>query len=78
MQWLVPNPTSKDVEIDLSDLSNTESVEIRVYDASGKCVLEKRYPFTDRLRIELPEARGMYTVDLVSGDQRRTARVLKE
>lgn len=78
VHWLVPNPTSKDVEIDLSELSNTESVEIRVYDASGKCVLEKRYPFTDRLRIELPEARGMYTVDLVSGDQRRTARVLKE
>ena len=78
VNWLVPNPTSKDVEIDLSELSNTESVEIRVYDASGKCVLEERCPFTDRLRIELPEARGMYTVDLVSGDQRRTARVLKE
>ncbi len=78
VNWLVPNPTSKDVEIDLSELSNTESVEIRVYDASGKCVLEERCPFTDRLRIELPEARGMYTVDLVSGGQRRTARVLKE
>ena len=72
MNWLVPNPTSKDVEIDLSELSNTESVEIRVYDASGKCVLEERCPSTDRLRIELPEARGMYTVDLfqaVSGER---------
>ncbi len=78
VNWLVPNPTSKDVEIDLSELPNSESVEIRVYDASGKCVLEERCPFTDRLRIELPEARGMYTVDLVSGGQRRTARVLKE
>ena len=78
VHWLVPNPTSKDVEIDLSELSNTENVEIRVYDASGKCVLEERCPSTDRLCIELPEARGMYTVDLVSGDQRRTARVLKE
>ena len=78
VNWLVPNPTSKDVEIDLSELPNSESVEIRVYDAGGKCVLEERCPSTDRLRIELPEARGMYTVDLVSGDQRRTARVLKE
>ena len=76
--WFVPNPTSKDVEIDLSELSNTEKVEIRVYDASGKCVLEKCYPSQDRLRIELPEARGIYTVDLVSGDRRRTARILKE
>ena len=72
VNWLVPNPTSKDVEIDLSELSNSESVEIHVYDAGGKCVLEERYPFTDRLRIELPEARGMYLSILfraVSGER---------
>ena len=78
VHWLVPNPTSKDVEIDLSELSNTETVEIRAYDANGKCVLEERYRFTDSVRIQLPEAQGMYTIHLVSGDQRRTARVLKE
>jgi len=78
VHWLVPNPTSMDVEIDLSELSNTETVEIRVYDANGKCVLEERYRFTDSVRIQLPEAQGMYTIHLVSGDQRRTARVLKE
>ena len=76
--WLVPNPTSKDVEIDLSELSNTEKVEIRVYDANGKCVLEERYRSIDRVRIQLPEALGMYTIHLVSGDRRRTARILKE
>ena len=76
VHWLVPNPTSKDVEIDLSELSNTETVEIRAYDANGKCVLEERYRFTDSVRIQLPEAQGMYTIHLVSGDQRRTARVL--
>ena len=76
--WLVPNPTSSDVEIDLSELSTTETAEIHVYDANGKCVLEERYRSIDRVRIQLPEALGMYTIHLVSGDRRRTARILKE
>ena len=62
-----PNPTSNNLTIDLGHLNGINTT-IKLYDSSSKLVLEKQSTSTLMLDVS-GFAKGMYTVEILTGDQ---------
>lgn len=72
---IFPNPTADQLNIDLDLLEQTEVLEVRVADVSGKVFIDQQYENVkkDRISFDLADyPAGTYTVQLTTGKGVRT------
>ncbi|HPM91146.1 MAG TPA: T9SS type A sorting domain-containing protein, partial [Tenuifilaceae bacterium] len=73
--WVIPNPTSGNVVIDLGGVYPAISVSIT--DQSGRNIRNIRGENVDRIEIYLNEPKGIYLLTIQDGKQRATVRIVK-
>ena len=72
-----PNPFVEGVQVTLEN-GLGDAVEIQLFDASGRLILQDTYEPTNQLRISLPQlSQGNYFLKLVSGRQQATKQLIK-
>ena len=72
-----PNPFVEGVQVTLEN-GVGDAVEIQLFDASGRLILQDTYEPTNQLRISLPQlSQGNYFLKLVSGRQQATKQLIK-
>jgi plastocyanin len=64
---IYPNPTSNSLTIDLANLTGVDTI-IKIYDSSGKLVLEKMSSSTQQIDLSA-YAKGLYTLELANSDK---------
>jgi len=73
--WVIPNPTSGNVVVDLGGVYPAISVSIT--DQSGRNIRNIRGENVDRIEIYLNEPKGIYLLTIQDGKQRATVRIVK-
>ena len=71
-----PNPTTDNINIDFS--SPQADIQLRIYDALGQLVLDKRYTQRDLIHVALPQLTGLYLLELQTDKGTAAFRVVKE
>jgi hypothetical protein len=71
-----PNPTKGDFVIDLGEYY--ETVTIQMTDALGKVVKNEDYSVGQYLHLNLSAPKGMYFIHIISGENIKVVRMLKE
>ena len=72
-----PNPFVEGVQVTLEN-GLGDAVEIQLFDASGRLILQDTYEPTNQLRISLPQlSQGNYFLKLVLGRQQATKQLIK-
>ena len=71
-----PNPTTNNINIDFS--SPQTDIQLRIYDALGQLVFDKRYTQRDLIQVALPQLTGLYLLELQTYKGTAVFRVLKE
>jgi hypothetical protein len=72
-----PNPFLEGVQVTLEN-GLGDAVEMQLFDASGRLILQDTYEPTNQLRISLPQlSQGNYFLKLVSGRQQATKQLIK-
>ena len=73
---IYPNPTTDNINIDFS--SPQASIQLRIYDALGQLVFDKRYTQRDLIQVALPQVSGLYLLELQTNKGSAAFRVVKE
>ena len=73
---IYPNPTTDNVNINFS--SPQTDIQLRIYDALGQLVLDKRYTQRDLIQVALPQVSGLYLLELQTDKGSASFRVVKE
>ncbi len=76
---LYPNPTSGVIHLDVQN-PNSEKNEVRIYNVLGAEVLRQEFSPSDvSLLVEVSKlTAGVYTAEIISGDQRKNIQFIKE
>lgn len=62
-----PNPTTKELNIDLSAMKINEKVSVKVFDMSGKMIISDKFDSSDSIRINVSALNaGNYFINIVS------------
>lgn len=62
-----PNPTTKELNIDLSAMKINEKVSVKVFDMSGKMIISDKFDSNDNIRINVSDLNsGNYFINIVS------------
>lgn len=62
-----PNPTIKELNIDLSAMKINEKVSVKVFDMSGKMIISDKFDSNDNIRINVSDLNsGNYFINIVS------------
>ena len=73
---IYPNPTTDNINIDFS--SPQADIQLRIYDALGQLVFDKRYTQRDLIQVVLPQVSGLYLLELQTDKGSAAFRVMKE
>ena len=73
---IYPNPTTDSINIDFS--SPQTDIQLRIYDALGQLVFDKRYTQRDLIQVVLPQVSGLYLLELQTDKGSAAFRVMKE
>ena len=71
-----PNPTTDNINIDFA--SPQTDIQLRIYDALGQLVFDKRYTQRDLIQVALPQVSGLYLLELQTNKGSAAFRVVKE
>ncbi|MDR2237003.1 MAG: T9SS type A sorting domain-containing protein [Chryseobacterium sp.] len=71
-----PNPTKNDLNIDLDKVYQT--IEVQITTTEGKMVKKQNFSNTEKIKIQLPKATGVYYVTLIYGTKKSTYKIIKE
>mgnify|MGYP002859805407 CR=1 FL=1 len=69
-----PNPTNGELNVEL--FSNSNDAIVNVYSVAGQLILAQRFT-TTKTTLQLPEANGVYIVEVITNGQKQITRVIK-
>jgi len=71
-----PNPTNGEINVDLGSIY--KKVQIKLFDLSGRLIIEKEYHDEQRFLLNLDEPSGMYILTILYDNKKATLKLIKE